>query len=144
MGMLPVVYQRMKQIAQSVSRRLGFTLVELLVVSTLILIFSSVVLIGYTNSAKTSRDKQREKDMHQVQLALEEYYETYHQYPTANSMSALLANSNFTQFMQNSQVRDPLNTGSYQYSVSSSSTTYQLGYTREGDQVLVTLNPVGQ
>lgn len=121
----------------------GFTLIEVLVVSTLLLVFSAVVMIGYSSSSKTARDAQREKDIKQVQVALEAYYEIYHSYPVAGSMTALLSNANFVTFLQNSKIQDPLNTGSYVYTVTSNGTTYQLGYTKEKTQTQVIVNTLG-
>lgn len=124
---------------QNLKPKLGFSLIEFLVVATLIIVISSIVMIGYSASSKNTRDKQREKDMQVVRTAMEQYYEIYKAYPDATSMSDLLNNSAFTEFLQNSDVHDPINSGTYQYTVSSDSTSFQIGYTKEvgGTQVFV-------
>ena len=49
----------------------GFTLVELLVVISVIGILASIALISFTSSQKQARDTQRKSDTKQYQLALE-------------------------------------------------------------------------
>lgn len=128
---------------QKKQRNKGFSLIEMIVVSSLMLMLMTVVMIGYRASAVRSRDKQREKDISQVQVALEQYYEVHGNYPVASSMNTLLSNAQFTEFLQNNKVQDPINTGSFQYTISSDGESYQLSYTRERDQVQVIVNTVG-
>lgn len=122
----------------------GFTFIEMLVVSTLVVVFTSILVVAYTTSSHANRDRRREADVKQMQVALEQYYEIYKSYPVANSVSSLLSNSSFTEFLQNSSIDDPLNTGVYKYTVSSNATTYQLGYTKESDQSQVFVNNIGK
>lgn len=49
----------------------GFTLVELLVVISLIGVLASLVIISFTGSQKQGRDSQRKSDLRQYQNALE-------------------------------------------------------------------------
>ena len=59
----------------------GFTLVELLVVISIISFLSSVVLANLNTARAKARDAQRISDMHQLQNALELYKNTYGSYP---------------------------------------------------------------
>jgi len=53
----------------------GFTLIELLVVIAIIGILSSVVLASLNTARAKSRDAKVESDMHQLQVALQLYYD---------------------------------------------------------------------
>lgn len=67
-----------KKVAQT-----GFTLIELLVVIAIIGILTSVVLASLSTSRAKSRDAKRISDLAQIQLALENFFERCHQYPTS-------------------------------------------------------------
>lgn len=54
-------------------KNFGFTLVELLVVISVIGILASIVLVSFTGSQKQARDTQRKSDLKQYQLALENF-----------------------------------------------------------------------
>ena len=51
----------------------GFTMVELLVVISIIGILASIVLVSFTSSQKQARDVQRKSDLKQYQTALESF-----------------------------------------------------------------------
>ena len=70
--------------ADSKSKR-GFTLIELLVVIAIIGILSSVVLASLNSAREKSRDVRRIADIKQLQLALELYFDSNANYPTALS-----------------------------------------------------------
>ncbi|MCX6731429.1 MAG: prepilin-type N-terminal cleavage/methylation domain-containing protein, partial [Candidatus Parcubacteria bacterium] len=59
----------------------GFTLIELLVVISIIGLLSSIVLASLNSARAKARDAKRMSDLHQLQLALELYYNQYGQYP---------------------------------------------------------------
>ena len=59
----------------------GFTLVELLVVIAIIGILASVVLVSLNSARGKARDARRISDLHQISLALENYYDSVGQYP---------------------------------------------------------------
>jgi len=63
----------------------GFTLIELLVVIAIIGILSSVVLASLNSARQKSRDARRISDIKQIQLALELYFDSNANYPTATS-----------------------------------------------------------
>lgn len=62
----------------------GFTLIELLVVIAIIGILSSVVLSSLNTARAKARDAKRLSDMHQMQIALDLYYNTFGQYPDSD------------------------------------------------------------
>src|SRR5665648_71072 len=62
----------------------GFTLIELLVVIAIIGLLSSVVLASLNTARMKSRDARRLSDIHQIQIALELYYNSFGRYPSPN------------------------------------------------------------
>lgn len=62
----------------------GFTLVELMVSISIIAIISSVGLTTYKNAQVLSHDSKRKSDLHQIQVALELYYNNHKSYPLVN------------------------------------------------------------
>lgn len=63
----------------------GFTLIELLVVIAIISLLSSIVLSSLNSARAKARDAKRLLDMHQIQTALELYYNDYGYYPNTDS-----------------------------------------------------------
>ena len=59
----------------------GFTLVELLVVISVIGLLASVVLVSFPASTKKGRDSKRVQELKQIQTALRLYYDLYHEMP---------------------------------------------------------------
>ncbi|MEI6660408.1 MAG: prepilin-type N-terminal cleavage/methylation domain-containing protein [bacterium] len=65
-------------------KKSGFTLVELLVVISIISLLSSVVLSALSSARQKSRVARRLSDLHQIQIALENYYTNNGSYPATN------------------------------------------------------------
>src|SRR3989338_4058187 len=61
----------------------GFTLVELLVVISVIGLLASVILVSLNSARTKARDSRRKADLAQITKALELYYDTYGGYPTS-------------------------------------------------------------
>lgn len=64
----------------------GFTLLELLVVISIIAILYAIGLVTFGNVLKSSRDAKRQSDLKFIQSALEEYYADQIYYPIATSV----------------------------------------------------------
>ena len=107
----------------------GFTLIELLVVVAIIGILSSIVLASLNSARKKGRDARRVRDIKQLQLALELYYDanTTTGYPTT---LAPLATDGFIAVIP----KDPLGATDYSYAAlgsAGSCTGYHIGATLE-------------
>lgn len=59
----------------------GFTIVEMLVVITVIIVLSTVGMLGYENINKQSNDAKRDSDIIALQHELEKYYQKHGEYP---------------------------------------------------------------
>jgi general secretion pathway protein G len=68
----------------------GFTLVELLVVISIIGILASIGLVAFNTAQARSRDAQRKSDLKQIGSALELYYSDYGRYPSGNGIGQIL------------------------------------------------------
>lgn len=66
----------------------GFTLIELMIVITVIAILASMVLFGLGAAQKSARDVQRAQLMKAVQLMLQNYYSDKGSYPATAAWSA--------------------------------------------------------
>ncbi|MBU1956688.1 type II secretion system GspH family protein [Patescibacteria group bacterium] len=62
----------------------GFTLIELLVVISIIGVLSSVVMVNVNKARMKAQDARRLSDMHQMQIALNFYYDSFGRYPASD------------------------------------------------------------
>jgi len=109
----------------------GFTLIEMLIVITIIAILASLILVGMGGARAKTRDSRRIADLHNVMNALELYYARYSYYPDASDWGTL-TNALTTGGVGVSRIpQDPLNTSpsakSYYYGVSTDGQDYALG-----------------
>jgi len=63
----------------------GFTFIEMLVVSVLIVVLSMIVMVTFTAASKKTRDARRKKDVMNTQVALESFRQSNAIYPDALS-----------------------------------------------------------
>lgn len=67
--------------------RQGYTLVELLVVITIVAILSSVAMMVYTSYVTKSHDVRRKRDLKSIAAALEIYYQKNNRFPCTGDYS---------------------------------------------------------
>jgi type II secretion system protein G len=63
----------------------GFTLVELLVVITILGILATIGLVAFTSSQARARDAQRKSNLKEISSSLELFYSDYGKYPNSDS-----------------------------------------------------------
>lgn len=106
----------------------SFTLLEMLVVIGIIAVLVSMGIASYSTIQKKSRDAKRQGDLKAAQQVMEQCYSVNgFQYPDFTNPSAGIfsvtcptdANLNFT-------VSDPLNTDTYVFTMSRTTTTYTI------------------
>jgi len=129
----------------------GFTLIEILVVVSIVGLLSSVFLVGLGGFRSRGRDARRIADLRQVQNALEIYYTRCGRYPggaapgsgacptTAPGTWAALQTVLTTGLGISQIPNDPTPGDAYGYAISSDGQNYILGATLEnpGDASLV-------
>lgn len=103
----------------------GFTLVELLVVITIMAIIMAVATVSYQKTIQLSRDSKRKTDLELVRQALETYRSEKGAYPITSgaistSLTALTTGSYITSIPADPQ------TNTYAYKSSATGTTYAL------------------
>lgn len=114
----------------------GFSLIELLVVITIIALLTTLTVSGLNSARIKGRDADRVSDIKQIQLALELYYDANHFYP--NSTTETIVTTALTGLVSGGFMAvipdDPLTTQHYVYKSSSASgsTAYCVGADLEG------------
>ena len=92
----------------------GFTMIELLVVTTIIIMLMAVGLVSYQQLGQRARNARRESDLETVRQALVLYRSENGSYPaTGGSWTALM--STLSQHLAGSTIEDPKNTAPYTY-----------------------------
>ncbi len=115
-----------KSLAPRSFSEVGFTLIEILVVVTIIMLLTATAAVSYSQFLKTSRDAKRKADLGQISVALEmlrSNNDIYTAYAAGNcaSYTALTGTPKYIQSMPS----DPKST--YNYYCSISTGDYTLG-----------------
>lgn len=112
----------------------GFTLLEILVVISIMMILASVILIQIQRFRSKPRDAEREQEMKSLQTALALYASSYDKYPIAASLTELTGSDSVSTELLDKKVissipKDPLNTDNnvYKY-LSLDGSTYEMQY----------------
>jgi len=102
-------------------KKKGFSLIELLIVISIMAILASLALSAFSTARKQARDTQRKSDLTQYKTALESYYTAKNSYPVSASLispdvsnggvgeSIFAANSTFSSSYMGSSVLQGVN-----------------------------------
>lgn len=101
----------------------GFTMIELLVVATIIILLSAIGLVSFSQANKRARDGKRKADLEQARSALELYRSDNGFYPATNSWTTLISTLNTGGYLNTATMVDPKNVAPYLYSYCASLTS---------------------
>jgi len=73
------------QLADRNDRVVGFSLIELVVVMTIIMVIAAVGIVSYQGANRKARDGKRRADVEKIRIALELYRQENNYYPVAGS-----------------------------------------------------------
>lgn len=110
-------------------KRKGFTLLELLVVISIIGILVAMGTVSYSTAQKKGRDSKRKSDLKSIQNAMEECYSLDTAYPTTITGGAALTCTGGAQVMTTTP-QDP-KSGDYSFTLAADS--YAICADLEGD-----------
>ncbi len=116
----------------------GFTMIELLVVTTIIIVITSIGLVSYTSANRSARNGKRKADMEMVRQALVLYRTDNGSYPDTNAFADMLAT--ISDYTSANSVTDPKNEGSYVYSYTSDGVVFTLTANLEPDGTPYSVN----
>jgi len=107
-------------------RPFGYTLIELLLVMTIISLLAGVGGLIFTSAQRSGRDSARQADLKKIQDALETYYSDHHAYPNTGGLDHWSAVTVFSPELEGYIKELPSDPGSGSYVYSSDGTCYCL------------------
>ena len=127
------------------SKQRGFSLVELLVVITIIAILSVVAYTALGGQTLKARNSRRAQDLSTIQSALEIYFiENGNKYPTQLDDGMPLTTIDLVPKYMPKMPKDPTKADDYVYVYDSATKTYQLSSTQEiGDPPFMAAYVIG-
>lgn len=125
----------------------GFTLVEILVVVTIMSLLASIAAVSYTRFVKQSRDARRKTDIEQVRAGIELYRNFKGAYPTPGMRFGIDPLTDGSTTYMSTLPKDPMSTSptanTYFYTSSGTYQDYTLCAYIEGGETSVSLNSCG-
>jgi prepilin-type N-terminal cleavage/methylation domain-containing protein len=108
----------------------GFTMIELLVVATIMAVLAAVGLVSYQSAARNGRNGKRKADLETVRSALVLYRTDTGAYPTGNGTNSAFNSAVTTldnnDYLSTGTVSDPKNVSPYVYTYESDGVTFTL------------------
>lgn len=127
-----IKFNLFKQNKQSDSKRKnGFSMIELLVVTTIIIILTTIGLVSYTAANRNARNGKRKADMEMVRQALVLYRTDEDYYPSTLIFTTMI--TIISDYTSATTVTDPKNEGIYVYTYTSDGITFTLTALLETD-----------
>lgn len=126
--------RHLRQLKKKFGLATGFTLLELLVVISIIGLLVAISVAAFSVAQKRTRDARRTGDMKAMQEAMEQYYAANNSYPLTNSGGCTtLVNNIGASFWPGKKLVDPKNVNPYLYSCTTTASTYCLCADLEND-----------
>lgn len=120
-------------------RKNGFSMIELLVVTTIIIVLTTIGLVSYRSASMNARNGKRKADLESVRQALVLYRVDEGTYPAGTSFTAMI--TTIADYLATLDVSDPSG-DPYVYSYTSNGSTFSVTALLEPDQEAYTLtNP---
>ena len=122
--------------------RKGFTLIEMLIVITIIALLASLILVGMGGARAKTRDARRVADLHNIMNGLELYYAKEGEYPVG-TYTTIAGWTTFKTTLIDAGIGvsrvpdDPLNATTYFYQYGGTTTDYTLGALLEQDDAVL-------
>lgn len=121
-------------------RQSGFTMIELLVVTTIIIVLTAIGLVSYTAANRNARNGKRKADLEMVRQALVLYRTDNGTYPSGTVFNTMM--STISDYTSSTTVTDPKNQNIYVYSYSSDGINFTLsGYLEPDGTMYAITNP---
>ena len=122
------------------NRQRGFTMIELLVVTTIIIVITAIGLVSYTSANRNARNGKRKADLEMVRQALVLYRTDNGSYPSGTVFNNMM--TTISDYTSATTVTDPKNEGVYVYSYTSDGIEFTLSAYLEPDDTLYSVtNP---
>jgi len=117
----------------------GFSMIELLVVTTIIIVLTTIGLVSYRSASMNARNGKRKADLESVRQALVLYRVDEGVYPVGSSFSGMT--TAIADYLATLEVNDPSG-DPYVYNYTSNGVTFSISALLEPDQTAYTLtNP---
>lgn len=124
---------------RKVRRKSGFTMIELLVVTTIIIVLTTIGLVSYQSASLNARNGKRKADLETVRQGLVLYRVDQGTYPVGNNFNAMI--TTISDYISALDISDPSG-GVYEYSYTSDGVTFTVTALLEPDQeVYAVTNP---
>ncbi len=119
----------------------AFTLIEVLVATTIIAVLTAIGVVSYASASRNSRDAKRLSDVEQIRAALEMYRADVGDYPASITFGGTLSSADNTYMSPIPQdPKDP----AYSYSYSGSDDDYTLTIYSEKNSANRCFGPLGE
>jgi general secretion pathway protein G len=113
------------------NKKNGFSMIELLVVTTIIIILTTIGLVSYTAANRNARNGKRKADMEMVRQALVLYRTDNGSYPSTAVFATMM--TTISDYTSATTVTDPKNEGVYVYAYTSDGISFTLTALLETD-----------
>lgn len=101
---LPIYNKHMKKLK---NKKSGFSLIELLVVTTIIIVLATIGVVSYRTASRNSRNAKRKADLEVMRQAMIMYRSEEGAYPSGNFASVKTTLENGGYIVDGSEISDP-------------------------------------